>query len=259
MPAFRRLLALLLIACLGPLAQAGPLRIVTDPWAPYVFEEDGQARGLDHGAAEEVFRRLGVQVQWQFMPWKRCLTEMENGQADAILDIFMTAERRTRMHFAEEPLSHTEFVLFYDRSRPYPFTGLEDLQGLKVGVSPGYWYGDTAFRTSPLFIREPAPSHEANFGKLVRDRVDLVVNDRRAGLYLAERLGLSRQIAHHPLPVGEDALYIAFRQAPELRELARRFAEELRRFKQEPGYAALQARYLAPGRAVAARTPLSSR
>ena len=85
-----------------------------------MFEEDGQARGLDLGAAEEVFRRLGVQVQWQFMPWKRCLTEMENGQADAILDIFMTAERRTLMHFAEEPLSHTEFVLFYDRSRPYP-------------------------------------------------------------------------------------------------------------------------------------------
>lgn len=263
MPASRRLFVLLLFTCLGAFAHAGPLRIVTDPWAPYVFVENGQARGLDYDASVEVFKRLGVEVHWDFMPWKRCLIEMENGQADAVLDIFMTEERRPRLHFADEPLSSAEFVLFYDRARPYPFNRLTDLQGLKVGTSPGYWYSDSDFRTSELFTREPAPSHEANLGKLVRDRVDLVVNDRRAGLWLAQHLGLAEQVAHHPRPVGEDPLYLAFRRPPELGELAQRFAEELRRFKREPAYATLQARYPVREQAWAdgldRSTPLSSR
>ena len=97
----------------------------------------------------------------------------------------------------------------------------------------------------------------------MRDRVDLVVNDRRAGLWLAQHLGLAEQVAHHPRPVGEDPLYLAFRRTPELGELAQRFAEELRRFKREPAHATLQARYPVREQAWAdgldRSTPLSSR
>ncbi|AOE82861.1 substrate-binding periplasmic protein [Pseudomonas sp. TCU-HL1] len=245
MPAFRTL-AIVLLACLDLAARAEPLRIVSEPWAPYVFEENGQPRGLDYEASAIVFKRLGIEVQWSLMPWKRCLVEMESGLADAVLDIFHTDERETQMVFPKEPLSEIEFVLFYARQRPYPFRRLADLQGLKVGVSPGYWYADKAFRTSPLFIREPAPTHEANLGKLVRDRVDLIVNDRRAGHFLLRQLGLDGQVAQHSRVVSRDRLYLAFRRRPHLEGLAERFSAELRRFKQEPQYAQLEARYRDP-------------
>ncbi|MCO6056372.1 transporter substrate-binding domain-containing protein [Pseudomonas sp. MOB-449] len=245
MPAFQ-ILAVVWLACLGLAAQAGPLRIVSEPWAPYVFEENGQPRGLDYEASAIVFKRMGIEVQWSLMPWRRCLAELESGVADAVLDIFHTDERETQMIFPKEPLSEIEFVLFYARQRPYPFQRLADLQGLKVGVSPGYWYADKAFRTSPLFIREPAPTHEANLGKLVRDRVDLVVNDRRAGLFLLRQMGLDGQVARHSRVVSRDRLYLAFRRQPELEGLAERFSAELRRLKQEPQYAQLQAHYRDP-------------
>lgn len=245
MPAFR-ILIIALLACLGLTVRAEPLRIVSEPWAPYVFEENGQPRGLDYETSAIVFQRLGVDVQWSLLPWKRCLAELQSGQADGVLDIFHTRERETQMLFPGEPLSQVEFVLFYARKRPYPFDRLSDLQGLKVGVSPGYWYAEEAFRTSPLFIREPAPTHEANLGKLVRDRVDLVVNDRRAGHFLLRQMGLDAEVAQHTKVVSRDRLYLAFRRQPHLQNLAERFGEELRRFKQEPAYAALQARYRVP-------------
>ncbi|WP_068824853.1 substrate-binding periplasmic protein [Pseudomonas sp. BMS12] len=246
MPLFQRHIIAALLCSLAFVAQAQPLRIVTEAWAPYVYEENGQPAGLDYQVSAEVLRRLGVEVQWQFMPWKRCLLAIEQGQADGVLDIFRIPERERAMLFVEEPLSEVEFVLFYARQRPYRYHSLEDLRDLVIGTSPGYWYNDKTFRDSRLFSREEAPTHEANLGKLVRQRVDLVVNDRRAGMYLASHLGLGPQLGYNRKAVGEDRLYLALRRTPELATLAKHFASELRRFKRETAYARLQARYAEP-------------
>lgn len=247
MPAFQRQIigALLLVFACTTL-QAQPLRIVSEAWPPYVYEVDGELRGLDYEVAQEVFRRLGLATTWQLMPWKRCLLDLQQGRADAILDVFHSRERDAWMTVAEEPLSHIEFVLFYNRERPHTFTRLEDLAGLTVGVSAGYLYPNPAFSDSPLFVREAAASHEANFGKLQRQRVDLVINDRRAGLYLLEQLGLRKVIAQHPPIIGNAPLYLGLSRSAKHEKLATRFSHALRAFKQEPAYAALQARYEQP-------------
>lgn len=173
MPLFQRqIIATLLLCCCALTARGETLRLVTDAWAPYVYEENGQAAGLDYEITREVLQRLGVKLDLQFLPWKRCLLELELGNADGILDIFHLPEREASMLFIEEPLSDVELVLFYARNRPYPYENLEDLRDLVIGISPGYWYNDETFRNSPLFSREEAPTHEANLGKLVRHRVD---------------------------------------------------------------------------------------
>lgn len=244
MPLFQRqIIATLLLCSLALSARAETLRLVTDAWAPYVYEENGQPAGLDYEISREVLRRLGVKLDLQFMPWKRCLIELERGHVDGILDIFHRREREASMLFVEEPLSEVELVLFYARNRPYPYDRLEDLRGLVIGVSPGYWYNDEAFRTSTLFSREEAPSHEANLGKLIRHRIDLAVNDRRAGLYLSAQMGLQEQVDYNRRPVGHDRLYLALRHDPRLARLAESFTAELRRFKHEPTYTQLQQRY----------------
>lgn len=247
MPLFKRqITAALLCSALATSARAESLHLVTDTWAPYVFEQDGQPAGLDYAITHEILQRLGFSLELQFLPWRRCLLAMEQGHADGILDIFPTAEREANLYFVSEPLSEVEFVLFFARSRPHLFQRLEDLRGLKVGVSPGYWYSNASFRTSSLFEREEAASHEANLGKLVRHRVDLVVDDRRAGLFLAKALGLDGEIAYNATSVGHDSLHLALRKTPKMRILARDFAAELRRFKREPAYQALQRRYAEP-------------
>lgn len=242
----RQIIATLLLCCLAFTARGETLRLVTDAWAPYVYEVDGQATGLDYDISREVLRRLGIDLELQFLPWKRCLLALEQGHADGILDIFHLPEREAQMLFVEEPLSEVEFMLFYARNRPYPYRRLEDLRDLVIGISPGYWYNDETFRTSTLFSREEAPTHEANLGKLVRHRVDLVVNDRRAGLYLSTQMGLQQQVDYNRKAVGHDHMYLALRRDPALQQLASDFTRELRRFKREPAYARLQQRYAKP-------------
>ena len=82
------LFASLLLACLSPLAQGERLRIVSDDWAPYIYQDNGQPRGMHYEISREVFKRLGLDVQWIFLPWKRCLAMAEQGLADGVMGVF---------------------------------------------------------------------------------------------------------------------------------------------------------------------------
>ncbi len=242
MPAITRLFWILLLACLSPLAQAERLRLVSDDWAPYVYQQNGQPRGIDYEVTTQVFKRLGVEVEWQFLPWKRCLAMIEQGLADGIVDIFQIDARRPFLIYPSEPMSDVEFVLFQARSRRHTVTGLNDLAGLSVGTSPGYTYG-AAFNDSSRFRREAAPTHEANFGKLMLGRIDLLITDRSVGRYLMRQLGLEQQVEELPLLISRQTQYLGLTRKPGRESLAQAFAEELQRFKQEPAYAAINNRY----------------
>lgn len=152
MPFITRLLTTFVLLYLSMDARAEKLRIVTEPWAPYVYEENGQVLGLDYETTAIVFKRLGIDVQWQLLPWKRCLAMLEQGLADGALDIFHSNERDAMLLYPSEPLSDVEFVMFYANARPHPFRTLDDLGGLTVGTSPGYLYSQ-AFSESTLFDR----------------------------------------------------------------------------------------------------------
>lgn len=244
MPLTLRLLCAAVLACLSFTALAERLRLVTEPWAPYVTVDGQQASGLDYEMTTIVFKRLGVDVQWQFLPWKRCLLMLEQGEADGVLDILKLPERDGLLLYPNEPLSEINWVLFQANARPHPFNSLQDLTGLTIGVSPGYLYSPE-FDTSTLFIREPAPTHEANFGKLARGRVDLVVTERLVGQQMIDKLKLRDDISEVPNVIARQDLYLAVRRNVGMDLLVQRFGAELKRFKQEPAYAQLVARYTA--------------
>lgn len=239
---FLRLLCALALASLSLMAHGERLRIVTEEWAPYIYEDQDAPQGIHYEVANEVFTRLGVEVQWQFLPWKRCLAMIEQGQADGVMDIFQTDARDTYMVYPDEPMSDVEFAFFQLRSRPHIVRRLDDLAGLSIGVSSGYDYG-TAFNESPLFRRERAPTHEANFGKLVRGRINLLVTDRLVGRHLRHRLGMDQTVEELPFVISRQPQYLALSRKPGRERLAQRFADELRLFKQEPAYAAILSRH----------------
>ncbi|MEE9678000.1 amino acid ABC transporter substrate-binding protein [Pseudomonas koreensis] len=242
MPLIAQLLSVILLTCLSVAARGEKLRIVTEPWAPYVYEQGGKNLGLDYETTAIVFQRLGIEVEWQFLPWKRCLSMLETGQADGALDIFHSAERDATLLYPSEPLSDVEFVMFYANDRPHPFNTLEQLKGLTIGTSPGYLYSPD-FSQSQLFTREPAPTHEANFGKLVRGRIDLLITDRRVGQHLLDELNIRDLITENPTVISRQSQFLAVRRNAGMDLLVQRFGAELKRFKREPAYAELSARY----------------
>ncbi|WP_342654261.1 transporter substrate-binding domain-containing protein [Pseudomonas sp. F3-2] len=241
MPQTFRLLIATLLACLSLNALGEKLRIVTEPWSPYIIVDDQHVSGLDYDTTSIVFQRLGIDVQWQFLPWKRCLMMLQQGDADGILDIFQASERDNLLYPAE-PMSDVNYVMYQANARPHAFNSLDDLRGLTIGVSPGYLYSPE-FDSSTLFTREPAPSHEANFGKLIRGRIDLMVTDRLVGQKIIDQLKLRDQVSQLPGVVSHREQFLALRRNAGMDLLVQRFSAELKRFKREPAYAQLVARY----------------
>ena len=156
---YRRLLLSLLL--IPGLSLAANLKVVSEPWVPYIFEQDGELQGVDYEIVQAVFRRMGYSADWELMPWKRAILSVRTGRADAILDILATRERREYLIFPSEHLSNNVSVLFYARKHPHPYANLHSLTGLTVGVAPAYTYGNPAFISARFFTREPAPTVEA--------------------------------------------------------------------------------------------------
>tara|TARA_R110002012_G_scaffold45593_1_gene121090 strand:+ start:4010 stop:4738 length:729 start_codon:yes stop_codon:yes gene_type:complete len=238
---FRRLLLSLLL--IPGLSLAANLKVVSEPWVPYIFEQDGELQGVDYEIVQAVFRRMGYSADWELMPWKRAILSVRTGRADAILDILATRERREYLIFPSEHLSNNVSVLFYARKHPHPYANLHSLTGLTVGVAPAYTYGNPAFISARFFTREPAPTVEANLLKLLNQRIDLAVIDKRAGLYTLRQLGLETEIGFDPQPIGSGKLYLAFHRSAANLELGNAFSAELERFKQSDEYRQIQAKY----------------
>ncbi len=238
---FHRLLWLLLFA--PGLSLAANIKVVSEIWVPYVFEQDGELRGVDYETVQQVFARLGHSTEWEMMPWKRAMLSVSSGRADAILDILPSAERRQQLIFPNEHLSRNDSVLFYARNNPHPYATLQNLRGLTIGVAPGYNYGNQAFIDADYFTRESAPTIEANLLKLLSQRIDLALIDRRAGVHERLRLGLQEQIGFDPQPIGSGKLYLAFHRGEGTVELSHAFSTELKRFKDSEDYQRILRKY----------------
>ena len=233
----------LLITLVSVNAHATTLTIVSESWPPYVYEEQGQMKGADYDITQHVLSKLGYTTQWHLMPWRRALYDTANGHADAVLDISPTLERQEQYIYPSEPLSRSESVLFYNKLHPHPFSTLQDLSGLNIGVSAGYRYGNPAFIAADNFNRVPASSNETSMQMLMRGRVDMVIMNKRVGQFVINELGFQEQIAHHTTVVSGGPLFLAFQRRPDLAELATRFTASLRTFKHSSEYTQILRQY----------------
>jgi polar amino acid transport system substrate-binding protein len=238
-----RLYALVFLLCLSSISYAQPLKVCTNEWPPYTLLEEGNVRGIDADLLHLVLTNLGVSYEITLEPWRRCLRKMNDGTLDILLDAFYSDERAKTMIFPGEPMADSAMVLFHARARPHTINSVDDLAGLRVGTEPGYAYSHSGFASGTHFEREDAPTLDANIGKLLLGRIDLVITDRAVGLFTAKNMGVQNDIAYSPQPLYSDRVYAAFSRRPATAALVPRFESELRRVKQTPEYTAILRRY----------------
>jgi hypothetical protein len=135
MNSLSRLTLLALLLCHPALAE--PLHIVSEAWPPYIYEQNGELRGIDYDVSEKVLQQLGYNTRWQLMPWRRALHDTTQGAADAILDISPTPQRLHDLIFAQEPLSHSESVLSIAMIARIPSPGCRTCADSASAFPPG--------------------------------------------------------------------------------------------------------------------------
>lgn len=169
----------------GGTAPLAPLRLASGEWPPYTGEHL-PGNGCDSQLISEVFARIGIQVEYTFLPWARGMLLSKSGALDGAIEWADTPEHRASHFVSSQSLSEQRWVFFHRKDTAISWQQLEDLSHLRVGLTIGYAYSDVF---KPLQAKYPAMFSEAasdllNFKKLLHHRLDLVPLERGVGNYL---------------------------------------------------------------------------
>lgn len=227
----RRLLAVLLLLASLPASAAQKVRYCDYPVYPPVSWSDGrQVRGLAPTVVRELFSRMGYEVEIVVLGnWTRCLLDAAQGRVDVVL-AYDSDQRDLGMRFSTEPVVREEVAVFVNRQRPVHFQRLDDLAGYRGGLLFGESYGQAFDRFVARHQNiEWVSSSGQNFGKLIRGRIDFVVQERRTGELFVENLPGAGDIVALPRALSVDYLRVAVsKRSP----LSTRMAEIDRQLKQ---------------------------
>ena len=242
--ACRFLLASALLCLAGNLAAQEPLKIVTDTWAPYAMEVEGKPAGTDVDVVLAVFERLHIPVTLHFVPWQRALDMLAQKQADAILDVSLTEDRRRFIEFPEEPVSTGVTTIFVRANRDLAYTDLASLGTLHAAAIIGYSYCEEIDSAAFMHNAERLATLEQSFGMLMAERVDFVVEVDAVGYHMLRAMGLQGQAKSIPeARYCHGGNYLGFARKTGFKQLARAFSTELKVFKTTQEYRRIQDAY----------------
>lgn len=176
------LAALIMLACVAPAAAEEPVLFVDELLPPFTLGEVGKTAtgGISYDMLKEVFRRMGMEVRLDLMPWARAMKMAEYGRADG-LPLLLPKEERKRFLVFTDPIVEGGDAVIYNKSLSpdFKWTGYDCLDGLSVGMVRGYSFNEDLL--SEIKARaariEYSVDVEANFRKLHAGRMDLVVED----------------------------------------------------------------------------------
>jgi polar amino acid transport system substrate-binding protein len=140
-----RFVILLYALLLASGVAADTLRLTSGEWPPF----HGVAlphQGVASRIVTEAFAFEGVEVHWEFLPWARSLQLAEQGQR-AGTSVWRRNAKRERQFFISHPVLKTQNYLFHRKAFDFDWQSVDDLRGMRLGATRGYYYGKAFNRT----------------------------------------------------------------------------------------------------------------
>lgn len=207
------LLSIALLCLLsGVLARAEPYQIVTEEWAPYNYQVDGQLTGLATEIVRAIMQLTGDDFEIVLLPSMRTVYALQNRPRTIMFSLFRTPER--------EPLYKWVGPIVEESIHPYqlastatPITSLEQLMH-----APRITTRHAGLVPSMLELlgfknldKSAAESHQL-YRMLLAGRTELIVGDTDAGVaYYSRQLGIAPgTLRRAPIELYRSSLYIAF-------------------------------------------------
>jgi len=128
------------------------------------------------------------------------------------------------------PVLREEVAVFFNRQRPVKFERLEDLASYRGGLLFGESYGPDFDRLVARHQNiEWVSDSQQNFGKLIRGRIDFVIQERRTGQLFVEHLPGAQDIQALPTALSVDYLRVAVSRHSPLSQHMAQIDEQLQR------------------------------
>jgi len=234
-----------------------PVRIVTlMDFKPFIWCEDNVPKGIDIQIVSELFFRVGRAYSIECLPWKRALSYLKSGEADALFSAYKTPERQEFATYLEHPLHYSVFSAFTQKGHEFEFSGTEDLNGKRVGMALGYSVNPEfdAAKSDNKFAVVETTSTSAGLQMLMDKRVDVYINAKEVVLYRAWKMGLDRKVVELPHPLHQPRpAYLMLSKAahiPEQRKLLKDLSRELDKMWRDGSIDQIIQSFLKPAKAI---------
>lgn len=181
-----------------PNAFAKTLLLVTLESPPDEYIDNGQPKGSNVEIVIEGLKRMGYDCKIRFVTWKRALLMVKNGTADGIIDAAYNKERAEYLHYPYEEIDVEEWYCF--KRKESDFTLDKDLANvgkIRLGISRGFVYGgilQEAIDKKQFMSIEEVRNNPLNIKKLIRNRFDMFIGEKKNILFLAKKLGYRDRI-----------------------------------------------------------------
>ena len=143
------IMALLMLTASGAMAETaleairakGTLTIATEGcWSPWTYHDENDVlTGFDIEIGALIAKGLGVEADFQEVPWESILVGVDTGAFDIACNGVGYTEERAEKFFFSDPYVYTEAVLVV-RADNEEIKSLEDLKGRKTSNSPNSTY-----------------------------------------------------------------------------------------------------------------------
>jgi len=207
------LAAIILSMLISPAKAHESISIATGEWSPFVSENLSH-HGFMSRIVTEAFALEGITVKWGFFPWARALLYTKNGKWHAT-SAWAINDHREKDFWYSDPIVVDRTVFFHRKDKLVQWQDMGDLQGLKVGTTSSYYYGELfnkAIESGVLEVEE-VPIEETNFKKLQRGKIDILPSNLYVGYSIINKLftpQVAEQITHSPVTLTAQPLRLLF-------------------------------------------------
>lgn len=188
---FRLAVVLLLALLPAPtFADTHILRVVTSDYPPYEYLEDGEVKGTHTETIRRALSTMGYRPEIRVLPWARAEASTRAGSADMIYSLTYSSDRARYYHFSD-PISQARDVFFKLESRDIQWQELDDLAGLRIGLSAAYsyapvfmeWLAEGNARATPISQESPELT---GLRMIAFGHIDLFICEESVCKYLIE-------------------------------------------------------------------------
>lgn len=202
---------------LAPSTRENVLTFCADYYMPLTGLANSEHEGYGIDLLRDIYEPLGYRVNYRNAPWRRCIRDVRDGVASAIVGA--SGEEAPDFIFPDTEIGTVEIAFFTLADENWSYSGLASLEEMRLGIVRDYVYSDSLDRyisDNNNSQRILAVSDEEPVVKLVElllaEKIDVFAEDVRTVQYfLKSHPDYARQIKSTIGP--KDAvlpIYVAF-------------------------------------------------
>jgi len=235
------ILVLMLLVSFTGITRAETVILSTTDFPPYEFANpENGLKGFDLEVIEAAFKRVGIETEFTFLPWKRAVEQSKLGQFAGLFSCSYLADREEFFIFSDT-ISESGHAYFLRKDfSGYEPTNIEDAKSLKVASVLGWAQLDIMKDAGAQVVAYR--SEELLFKNLLKGMVDYAYLNLQSSRYRAKLLGLSDQLRY--IPTTKKTFHICFsKKWPGIEQIVPKFSRGLALIKEDGTYDQIHNKY----------------